>query len=182
MTTARARELAESLADDHGCPMATSVGAMKAINAALDAERQDARREALKEAALAVKRATIEYGYPMCDAAVAAVKRLTAADPVTSPGHTDLMVPPETIDAFMEKNPLPAPGADPTKALAENMVDLSLVPEGCAWMVYSLPDGNVMAVIGNDATHAHTTRSEAIADTIATAFNAACDIARKQSE
>jgi hypothetical protein len=32
-----------------------------------------------------------------------------ASDPATAPGHTDLMVPPETIDAWLEENPLPAP-------------------------------------------------------------------------
>lgn len=31
----------------------------------------------------------------------------TPSDPATAPDHTDLMVPPETIDAFMRDNPLP---------------------------------------------------------------------------
>ena len=38
--------------------------------------------------------------------------KVKAPDPETSPGHTDLMVDPETIDDFMERNPLPQPAAD----------------------------------------------------------------------
>lgn len=38
----------------------------------------------------------------------------TTALPKQAPGHTDLMVSPESIDAFMEKNPLPKQ-ADPSR-------------------------------------------------------------------
>lgn len=34
-------------------------------------------------------------------------------DPSKAPGHTDLMVPPESIDAFMEANPLPVDPPSP---------------------------------------------------------------------
>lgn len=39
-------------------------------------------------------------------------------DPEIAPGHTDLMVPPETLDAYMEANPLP-PAAAPDARVAE---------------------------------------------------------------
>ena len=34
-------------------------------------------------------------------------QKVPVAVSVSAPSHTDLMVPPESIDAFMEANPLP---------------------------------------------------------------------------
>lgn len=48
-----------------------------------------------------------EY-YPLVDLALReAAERRKPFDPATSPGMTDMMVSPETLDAFMEANPLP---------------------------------------------------------------------------
>ena len=45
------------------------------------------------------------------------IVQIDAALAEQAPGHTDLMVPPESIDAFMEANPLPLPNLSPPSYL-----------------------------------------------------------------
>ena len=54
------------------------------------------------------------------------IATIDAALAENAPGHTDLMVAPETLDAFMEAHPLPEPRkiSDPTEALADAMWQL----------------------------------------------------------
>lgn len=73
--------------------------------------------DALEEAARVVERSDIASWDELYSVAslIRAMKPAPVPfDPAKSPGHTDMMVPPETLDAFMEANPLPAAGVSVT--------------------------------------------------------------------
>jgi hypothetical protein len=58
-----------------------------------------------------------------------AVDRLS---PTEAPGHTDLMVPPESLDAFMDANPLPA-GSDLLADIRREIADMDKLAVLEAW-------------------------------------------------
>lgn len=59
-------------------------------------------------------------------------------------------------------------------ALRQNALDLTKVPDGATWRLFSIPDGNIMAEVG----WPNKVR-DAISDSPAAAFNAACERARE---
>lgn len=52
----------------------------------------------------------IDYVKGLKAAAQGAVMKPQPFDPAKTPGHTDMMVTPESLDVFMAANPLPEPG------------------------------------------------------------------------
>lgn len=60
-----------------------------------------------------------------------------------APGHTDLLVSPESIDAFMEKNPLPAPDAMRFALLSPSVIAQAY--RDWAWMKKGEAVGNMLA-------------------------------------
>ncbi len=94
---------------------------------------------AIEDAIAALKPFARHDGRESHRAAAKALARLTAEQARFAPGHTDLMVPPETLDAWLDANPLPVP-ADGWTAGAEAMREACAIA-AATWLEKQQPYG-----------------------------------------